>query len=177
MGKITLILGGARSGKSSQALCLAKGCKKVAFIATCQGLDKEMRLRIKLHQQSRPKHWRTFEEPGILTKLIREIGNDFDCIIVDCLTLLVSNRILAKNNQKEIIKEIQELLLVLSKKRARFIFVSNEVGLGLVPLNKLGRDFRDIAGMVNRIVAAKADQALFMVSGLPMHIKGKKIRS
>ena len=91
MGKITLILGGARSGKSSYALNLAKKYKKVAFIATCQGLDKEMRERIRLHKESRPKHWKTFEEPKELVKLIGKLNNSFDCILIDCLTLLVSN--------------------------------------------------------------------------------------
>lgn len=173
MNKITLILGGARSGKSSYALSLARRYKKVAFIATCQGLDKEMRERIKLHKETRPKHWDTFEEPVELTKLLKKMNNSFDCIIIDCLTLLVSNLILAANSQKQVIEKIQESLLVLNKKRARIIFVSNEVGLGLVPANKLGRDFRDIAGKVNQLVAHQADEVFFMVAGLPLNMKRK----
>ncbi|MCG2714074.1 MAG: bifunctional adenosylcobinamide kinase/adenosylcobinamide-phosphate guanylyltransferase [Candidatus Omnitrophica bacterium] len=173
MGKITLILGGARSGKSSHALSLAKRYKKVAFIATCQGKDKEMRERIKLHKETRPKHWETFEEPNELVKLIGKLSNSFDCIIIDCLTLLVSNLIFSNNAQDQIFKKIEELLLVLSKNKARVIMVSNEVGLGLVPANKLGREFRDIAGKVNQIVASKANEVLLMVAGLPMNIKKK----
>ncbi len=173
MKKITLILGGARSGKSSYALSLAQRYKKVAFIATCQGKDKEMRKRIKLHKETRPKHWATFEEPKDLVKLLGKIKNNFDCIIIDCLTLLVSNFILSNNTQKQIFKIMEELLLVLSGKKARIIFVSNEVGLGLVPINKLGREFRDVAGKVNQIVASKANEVLFMVAGLPMNIKEK----
>lgn len=173
MNKIILILGGARSGKSAYALSLAKKYKKVAFIATCQGLDKEMRQRIKLHKESRPKHWETFEEPRELTELLGKMDNSFDCIVIDCLTLLVSNLILAANSQKQIIDKIQESLLVLNKKKARIILVSNEVGSGLVPANKLGREFRDIAGKVNQIVASRANQVLFMVAGLPMNIKKK----
>ncbi|MBU4303871.1 MAG: bifunctional adenosylcobinamide kinase/adenosylcobinamide-phosphate guanylyltransferase [Candidatus Omnitrophica bacterium] len=173
MKKITLILGGARSGKSFHALSLAKRYKKVAFIATCQGLDKEMRQRIKLHKETRPKHWETFEEPRELATLIGKLSNSFDCILIDCLTLLVSNLILSKNTQKQIFEKIEELLLVLIKKKVRVILVSNEVGLGLVPANKLGREFRDIAGRVNQIAAQQAGQVLFMVAGLPLNIKGK----
>ena len=173
MNKITLILGGARSGKSTYALSLAKKHKKVAFIATCQGLDKEMRERIKLHKESRPKHWETFEEPKDLAKLLGKISNSFDCILIDCLTLLVSNLVLAGDGQEAVIKNIEDLLFVLRKKRARIILVSNEVGLGLVPPNKLGREFRDIAGKVNQIAASNASEVLFMVAGLPMNIKGK----
>jgi adenosylcobinamide kinase/adenosylcobinamide-phosphate guanylyltransferase len=174
MNKITLILGGARSGKSSYALRLAKKYKKVAFIATCLGLDKEMQERIRLHKESRPKHWKTFEEPRDLARLIGKLGNGFDCILIDCLTLLVSNLILSKNSQEQILEKIEELLAVLSKKKAKVIMVSNEVGLGLVPVNKLGRDFRDIAGRVNQMVARNADKVFFIVAGIPLKIKGEK---
>ena len=174
MPKITLILGGARSGKSSYALSLAKKYKKVAFIATCLGLDKEMQKRIRLHKEARPKHWETFEETKDLAKLIGKLNNSFDCILIDCLTLLVSNLILSKNSQKQILKRIEELLFVLSKKKARVILVSNEVGLGLVPANKLGRDFRDVAGRVNQMVAKNAREVFFVVAGMPLNIKGEK---
>jgi adenosylcobinamide kinase/adenosylcobinamide-phosphate guanylyltransferase len=172
MNKTTLILGGARSGKSSYALSLAKKYKKVAFVATCQGLDKEMCHRIKLHQEARPKHWQTFEEPKELAELLGK-KHSFDCILIDCLTLWVSNLVLAGNSQKQIIEKVQELLLILNKNKARVILVSNEVGLGLVPANKLGREFRDIAGIANQVVASKANEVMFMVAGLPMIIKGK----
>ena len=174
MGKITLILGGARSGKSSYALNLAKKYKKVAFIATCVGLDREMRERIKLHKESRPAHWKTFEEPRDLVRLIRELSDSFDCILIDCLTLLVSNLVLSGDKQEEVLKKIKEIIFVLGKKKARIILVSNEVGLGLVPVNKLGRDFRDIAGRVNQLVADKSDKVFFTLSGIALKIKGGK---
>jgi adenosylcobinamide kinase/adenosylcobinamide-phosphate guanylyltransferase len=174
MNKITLILGGARSGKSSHALRLAKKYKKVAFIATCLGLDKEMQGRIRLHKESRPKHWKTFEEPKDLAKLLGGLSDNFDCILVDCLTLLVSNLILAGDEQEQVDEKIKKLLLVLNKKKARIILVSNEVGLGLVPANKLGRDFRDVAGRVNQMVAKNADEVFFVVAGIPLKIKGEK---
>ncbi|MCX5696123.1 MAG: bifunctional adenosylcobinamide kinase/adenosylcobinamide-phosphate guanylyltransferase [Candidatus Omnitrophica bacterium] len=174
MNKIILILGGARSGKSAQALSLAKGKKKVAFIATGQGLDKEMRERILKHQASRPKNWKTFEEPKELADLMTKIGDSFDCIIIDCLTLLVSNLILSGKSQEQILKKIEDLVVVLKKKKAKVILVSNEVGLGIVPDNKLGRAFRDIAGRVNQTIAKEAGEVYFTISGLPLKIKGEK---
>lgn len=171
MNKITLILGGARSGKSSYALYLARKHKKVAFIATCLGLDKEMLERISLHKETRPKHWETFEEPKELVKLLRRINNSFDCILIDCLTLLVSNLMLSGNSQKQILKKIEELLFILNKGKAKVILVSNEVGLGLVPAHKMGRDFRDIAGKVNQLAAQQAGQVFFMTAGLALKIK------
>jgi adenosylcobinamide kinase/adenosylcobinamide-phosphate guanylyltransferase len=173
MSKITLILGGARSGKSGHALSLAKKYKKVAFIATCLGLDKEMQERIRLHKESRPKHWKTFEEPKDLAKLLEGLSNNFDCIIVDCLTLLVSNLILAGDKQEQVAEKIKKLLLALNKRKARIILVSNEVGSGLVPANKLGRDFRDVAGRVNQMVAKNAGEVFFVVAGIPLKIKGE----
>ncbi|MFH0738664.1 MAG: bifunctional adenosylcobinamide kinase/adenosylcobinamide-phosphate guanylyltransferase [Candidatus Omnitrophota bacterium] len=171
MDKIILILGGARSGKSTYALGLAKKHKKVAFIATCQGLDKEMRERIRLHKETRPLHWQTFEEKKELAPLLMKIGNSFDCILIDCLTLLISNLILSGDNEAQVRKKIRAMLAALRKKKARVILVSNEVGLGLVPANKLGREFRDIAGKVNQMVAGEADEVFFTLSGLPLKVK------
>jgi len=172
MAKITFIIGGAKSGKSSFALLLAKKHKgKVAFIATAQALDKEMEHRIGLHKKSRPAHWQTFEEPLDITKIIKDIGSGFKCIILDCITLLVSNLLLAGYNQKAIEKEISQLLAALKKKECDILLISNEVGLGIVPANTLGRDFRDIAGKINQIIAGEATEVIFMVSGLPWRIK------
>jgi len=172
MGKITLILGGARSGKSTCALNLAKKKKKVAFIATGQGLDREMRERILKHQQARPKNWKTFEEPKNLTALISRIGDDFDCIIIDCLTLLIANLILAKNKEKAILEKFKVLLSRLRRKKAKVILVTNEVGLGIVPVSKLGREFRDIAGRINQLAAKESGEVYFIAAGIPLKIKG-----
>jgi adenosylcobinamide kinase / adenosylcobinamide-phosphate guanylyltransferase len=176
MNKITFILGGARSGKSFYALSLAKRYKKVAFIATCQGKDKEMRERIKLHKETRPKHWETFEEPREMGLLLKKIVNGFDCIVIDCLTLLVSNLLLAGGNQKTIEEKIKQMLVSLKNKKANVIIVSNEVGLGIVPEHKMARDFRDIAGRLNQLVACYADEVFFIVAGLPLNIKTQKGR-
>jgi len=171
MGKIILILGGARSGKSMYALRLAKKYKKVGFIATCQALDKEMRERILKHQKTRPKNFKTFEEFKDPLSLLNRIKKDFDCIIIDCLTLLVSNLILDGYKENEVLKNISNLLGALKKASAESIIVSNETGLGIVPAHKLGRDFRDIIGRVNQLVAKDADEVFFIVAGLAMTIK------
>lgn len=171
MGKITFILGGARSGKSSQALKLAKEYKRIAFIATCEAKDVEMTERIAAHKSSRPRHWKTYEEPLNIEPVIRKIGSQFDAIIIDCLTLLVSNLMHEGYKQKDIEKYITKACASLKKIKANSIIVSNEVGLGIVPENKLGRDFRDIAGKANQIIAKNANKVFFMVSGIEWRIK------
>jgi adenosylcobinamide kinase/adenosylcobinamide-phosphate guanylyltransferase len=173
MGKIIFILGGARSGKSSFALELAKKSKKnkVAFIATGEARDGEMRRRILLHRRSRPSNFETFEEAYNPSGLLKKNAATFDVIIIDCLTLLVSNLMLKKFKEKEILNEMNKILAELRKTKTKAIIVSNEVGLGIVPWTKLGRDFRDIAGKVNQVVAKNADNVFFMVSGLSQKIK------
>lgn len=171
MGKITFILGGARSGKSIYAIELAKRYRRVAFVATCNALDKEMRKRIELHRKIRPKHWETFELIQDTPKFLREIGSKFEMIIIDCMTLLVSNLILKGLREDVIEEEIEKMISVLKKIKSSSIIVSNEVGLGIVPKNRLARDFRDIAGRINQIVAYNADNVFFMFSGLPLKLK------
>lgn len=168
MSEITFILGGARSGKSSYALELAKKNKSVAFIATCEPLDKEMKQRIGLHKKSRPKHWHTFDEPRNICALLDKISNKYDFLIIDCLTLLISNLLIAK---KEPEQEIKRMLSCLKKLKVKTVVVSNEVGLGIVPDTALGRSFRDIAGRINQTVAREAKNVYFMVSGIPWRIK------
>lgn len=169
---ITFILGGARSGKSSFALELAKAKnKKTAFIATCQPLDKEIERRIGRHKKSRPKQWRTYEEPLELLPLVKKIGRRFELIIIDCLTLLVSNLLLAKYSPRQIEEKISRLCAALKNAKAQTIIISNEVGMGIVPDNRLGREFRDIAGRVNQITAGEAQEVFLLFSGLPLKIK------
>lgn len=172
MGKITFVLGGVRSGKSRFAIRLAKEKgRSVAFIATCQGLDREMQRRIIIHKKSRPLHWRTFEVPENTALLLKKINDKFDVIVIDCLTLLISNLLLKGVSEDSIEKQINGIMSILGKIKARSIIVSNEVGLGIVPENKLARDFRDIAGRINQIVAAKSNEVFFMFSGIPSRIK------
>lgn len=169
-----MVLGGARSGKSSYAAAMAKKNKKVAFIATCGPRDEEMRQRILLHRKARPKHWQTYEAFRDIHLLLMKIGNNFDCVIIDCLTLLVSNLILEGCKEKEITQNIKAMLSALESKKARAIIVSNEVGLGVVPASRLGRDFRDIAGRINQLVAKEAAEVFFIAAGIPIKIKGDK---
>ena len=172
MGKITFILGGARSGKSRFAVKLAQGNgRKVAFIATCLPLDSEMKKRIGIHKKTRPSHWRTFETPRDISSLLKQIGHKFETIIIDCLTLLVSNLLLKGLDGNDIESQVNKILRSLKKIKARAIIVSNEAGLGIVPENKLARDFRDIAGRINQTVASKSDEVIFMLAGLPLKIK------
>lgn len=175
MGKIVFILGGARSGKSTYAVELAKNHnERIAFIATCRPKDEEMKKRIELHKKKRPVHWKTFEEPKNVSSLLKEITAGFDTVIIDCLTLLVSN-LLSDNLDDRIIEQrIKKMLKTLEKANCRSIIVSNEVGLGIVPGNKLARRFRDLAGRINQLVVKKADEVFFMISGLPLKLKGVK---
>jgi adenosylcobinamide kinase/adenosylcobinamide-phosphate guanylyltransferase len=173
MGKIIFILGGARSGKSRFALELAIKSKrrKVAFIATAEIGDGEMKKRVLLHRLSRPGNFETFEEAYNLSGLLKKNASTFDVIIIDCLTLFVSNLMLKRYGENKILDEISKVLEVLKKTNTKTIVVSNEVGLGIVPQTKLGRNFRDVAGKVNQVVARNADNVFFMVSGLPLKVK------
>lgn len=175
MGKITFIVGGARSGKSEYAVKLARCAKRVAFIATGEALDGEMARRIKLHKRARPGDWHTFEEPLKVASLLKKIPSGYDMVIIDCLTLLVSNLLLKKIAAEAIEKEIASLVDELKTRCGKAIVVSNEVGLGVVPATRLGRLFRDIAGCANKIVAGRSDHVVFMVSGMPLKIK-KEVR-
>lgn len=173
MGNITFITGGSKSGKSAYALELAKNSgRSVAFIATCAiSVDSEMKKRIRLHKNSRPRHWKTFEDTKDLPLLLKRIGGKFEVIIIDCLTLLASGFMLRGCKEKLIKNKINQILEISRKIKAKTIIVSNEVGLGVVPDNRLARDFRDLAGSINQIAARKADSVFFLVSGIPWRIK------
>lgn len=171
---IIFITGGARSGKSTLAVQLAKNLKgKVAFIATAQAGDDEMAERISKHKSSRPKAWKTFEEPIDIPSVIAKAYN-YDTIIIDCLTILVSNLLLdddRKNDDDEILNRIVELSEIAKNSDGTMIVVSNEVGMGIVPDNKLARRFRDLAGRANQIIAESADEVYICFSGIPVKIK------
>jgi adenosylcobinamide kinase/adenosylcobinamide-phosphate guanylyltransferase len=143
----------------------------VAYLATAGALDKEMRERIRLHKQSRPNHWKTFEEGQDLEKIVKSKGFEFSCVIINCLTLLISNLMLAGYSGGTIKTKMSSLASLLKKIRGIVIIVSNEVGLGIVPVNKLARAFRDTAGMINQLIAEKSNTVIFMVSGQPLKVK------
>ncbi|MDD5436403.1 MAG: bifunctional adenosylcobinamide kinase/adenosylcobinamide-phosphate guanylyltransferase [Candidatus Omnitrophica bacterium] len=171
MGHITFVVGGARSGKSSYAVGLASKAKKAAFIATCEALDREMALRIKKHRRDRPGSWTTYEEPRELAALVNSLHAGHDFVLIDCLTLFVSNLILKKRKPGEIERHINSVIKALKKRKSPSVIVSNEVGLGIVPNTRLGRDFRDVAGSINKVVAERSDRMVFMISGIPWRIK------
>jgi adenosylcobinamide kinase/adenosylcobinamide-phosphate guanylyltransferase len=168
MGKLIFILGGAKSGKSSFALELAQKLnKKVTFIATAIPLDSEMKERIKNHRNARPKNWKTIEVTNNLDKKIAREKNRV--ILIDCLTIYVSH--LMNFNQDKILSHIKKIIRAIKKSNSEVIVVSNEVGGGIVPNNKLGREYRDILGKVNQIFAQAVDEFYLMFAGIPINIK------
>lgn len=172
MGKLTFIIGGARSGKSTYALGLAEKNKNVAFIACAYSdSDPEMARRIESHKKGRPAHWQTFEESMNIACLLKEIGSQFDVILVDCLTLFISQLLIEDIEEGVIENQAREIVDAAKKIKAGVIIVSNEVGLGVVPEYPLGRQFRDVSGRINQEVARAADEVFFMVSGLPLQVK------
>ncbi len=175
--KSIFILGGARSGKSHFAQQLAKKLgDKVLFVATGEALDEEMQARIAEHKKARPKSWRTLEiSTGIGKEIEKQIG-DAEVVIIDCLTLLVSNLLHDEpaypEAEKRVTTEIDELLACMDKLYASFVIVSNEVGMGLVPETRLGRIYRDLLGKANRLIAQHTNEIYFMVAGMPIEVKG-----
>lgn len=167
-GSIIYISGGARSGKSSFAQQMAEQLSpRPIYLATAQAFDDEMTDRIMNHQFQRDARWQTHEEPLHLVDALSRYSSGA-VILVDCLTLWLSNIMIAK---KDVVKEIDRLISCLHTPQATLIFVSNEVGMGIVPDNGLARCFRDAAGRLNQAVAAKSDAAYFLVSGLPLRLK------
>ena len=179
MGKIILVTGGARSGKSSFAekLALKFGGGRAAYIATAQVFDDEMAYRIKLHKERRGKNWLTFESPFNADKSISFAAESFNAILFDCVTIYVSNFFCAADldDEAELYKNlralIQRLIDAALNSDAMTIFVTNEVGGGIVPENKLARRFRDLAGLANQMLAAHADRVFLTVAGIAIDIK------
>ena len=172
MGKLYFITGGARSGKSAFAEKLADGFSgKRAYIATAQALDAEMVERIEHHRKRRGASWDTFEEPLAVDELIRKLSDRYRVVLLDCLTLWLSNVIAHTDGDGRVTLRSDELVAALRDFGGVCIAVSNEVGLGIVPDNPLARRFRDLAGMLNQKAAQAADEAYFMASGIPVKLK------
>lgn len=171
---IELILGGARSGKSRLAEQLAQDSGlEVTYIATSQPLDEEMRARIAHHRQQRPAHWGLIEEPLALAQVLREQADARRCLLVDCLTLWLTN-LLLDGDPERLGRERQALLEVLEGLPGRVILVSNETGLGVVPMGELSRRYVDEAGWLHQALAHCCDRVQFCVAGLPMLLKGTR---
>jgi len=187
MGRITFILGGARSGKSGFAqglavrLSAASTAAGVTYLATATAEDDEMRLRVSRHRQARPAKWRTVEEPLRVAQALS--GETSGVVIVDCLTLLVTNILLEagadrpdgspglEELERAAMQEIEDLLRQCRRIEGQVLLISNEVGMSVVPPTPLGRAFRDIAGRVNQRVAGEAEEVYLLVAGLAQRLK------
>ncbi len=184
MGRLTFIIGGARSGKSHYAEKLAKESgKKVSYLATSIPFDEGMKNRIQKHRESRPKEWITIEKYRDFDKILESKEyEETDIFLLDCITVMINNLMFYSNLdfdnctveqvedlEKEIIQQIEKLLALSEYKD--MIIVSNEVGMGLVPTYKMGNYYRDIVGRVNQRIALKADEVFFLISGFPMKLK------
>ena len=176
---LVLITGGARSGKSGFAERLAMQGNRVLFVATAEALDDDMARRIAAHRTGRPSEWDTLEEPlAVPQAILRETAastTPYDTIIVDCLTVWVSNLLLLHEGgadaEARILEAAGKLLDVHQSSDARWIVVTNEVGLGVVPSSSLGRMYRDTLGRVNSLVASRADKVYLMAAGLALDLR------
>jgi adenosylcobinamide kinase / adenosylcobinamide-phosphate guanylyltransferase len=185
MGRLILILGGARSGKSTHAQRLAAvHGGKVVFIATAEAQDDEMRQRIAAHQSDRPADWQTLEIPYNVGEAFMHLSPPASVVLLDCITLLVSNLLLLEVNidqpdaaaaENRLDGELQVLLEAIQASPADWIVVSNEVGQGLVPPYPSGRVYRDLLGHANQRLAAVADEVYWMVAGIPVPVHGYRL--
>lgn len=173
MKKITLIIGGCKSGKSRQALEASnqQAAVKKVFIATSVPFDDEMKKRVARHRHERGGGWATVEAPVELAGAIKSNCNDGCLLVVDCLTLWINNLLMDTTDETIIDNKISELVETLENSDCPIYLVSNEVGAGIVPGNPLARQFRDLAGSLNQLVASMADQVVWMVAGIAVTIK------
>jgi len=171
-GTITLVTGGARSGKSRYTLETARSSKGKVFLATATPCDAEMMKRIAVHRREREKSFLTIEEPLDLARALRKLPKKTELVIVDCLTVWLGNLMNKYGTTPETYSEIDSFIKVVKASAVDLVIVTNEVGMGIVPDNEAGRRFRDIAGRLNARIAEIADRVVLMVSGLPVILKG-----
>jgi len=174
---LTLVLGGARSGKSRFAVELAKRRgRRIVYIATCQPCDQEMRDRIARHREERPAQWRTIEHPADLPGALARVDGRASGVVIDDLTLYLSELLLRRQPLSAMLEQVARLCRTARRIRPSVILVSNDVGLGLVPPTRLGRRFRDAAGFANQMAARCADEVYFLVAGIPLQLKAHRRR-
>lgn len=172
---VIFITGGCRSGKSRFALGYAnRFFSKKIYLATCEPLDEEMVNRIEDHKRMRGSEWETVEEPIEIVDKIRQYGKEAEVILLDCITLWISNLLLKWDDDSRIMEEIERLRSAIKEIGTSMILVSNEVGMGIVPADLLSRRFRDLSGIANQKIGESSDQVIFMVSGIPLFLKGAR---
>ncbi|MFZ0257085.1 MAG: bifunctional adenosylcobinamide kinase/adenosylcobinamide-phosphate guanylyltransferase [Gammaproteobacteria bacterium] len=178
MNRNILVIGGCRSGKTAHALALADsfGVADKTYIATCVPLDQEMRERVDTHRRERGEGWITRETPLALAEVIMATAGENRIILVDCLTLWLSNLLMEGLANESLEDRFRELAKALGEARGPIILVSNEVGAGIVPENTLARRFRDLAGKLNQIVAGASDQVVWMVAGIAVPVKSQALK-
>ena len=173
-GELVLLLGGARSGKSAAAERLAQSGRRVLFIATAEALDEDMRRRIAAHRERRPSGWDTLEEPLDPAGRAGPVVSRYDTVVLDCLTLWVSNLLLRHQDdpraEELILDAAGGLLDLIERSASTWILISNEVGLGVVPPSPLGRAYRDALGRLNQLAAARSGRVYLMVAGLALEL-------
>lgn len=172
MTRHVLVLGGARSGKTAftESLAMRSGSRP-AYLATAEALDAEMRERVASHRAIRGERFTTIEEPVAVSDALVKAAKHHDVILVDCLTLWITNLLVANEDVSQHVSELGATLVQV--KTAKIILVSNEVGLGIVPDNAMARTFRDLAGSAHQRLAQICDDVYFIVAGLPMTLKGE----
>ena len=185
MSQVILILGGARSGKSTYAQALVEGLsERVLYVAPAIAFDDDMRRRIEAHRLSRPRAWRTLESPRDLATPLSDAMDGVDVVLLDCLTLWVSNVLMEDPDfpfeggkdfeplQERLLEESEKVLALARERDITLIAISNEVGMGVVPPYASGGVFRDLLGRVNQLWAARADEVYLMVAGIVLRVKG-----
>lgn len=187
MKKIILLLGGARSGKSHYAQEYArKNAAQVLFVATATAGDEDMRLRIERHKQDRPAGWRMLEAATNVGIQIEANAGDAQLVVIDCITMLINNIFCRFDEnqfgtiseavlEKDVVAEIKQLQNSMEKVNASFLIISNEVGLGLVPENRMGRLYRDFLGRVNQMLAQQSDEVYLIAAGIAVRIKSSNV--
>lgn len=175
MGRLVLVLGGSRSGKSAFAEACVQEHDRVAYIATAPVTDHEMAERIRHHRERRPAHWHTIEEQLRVAEAIEQHSAEHDCLLVDCLTVWISNFLCDGEcsdwTDEDVLDHVREFCLAASAAPANVLVVSNEVGCGIVPDNALSRRYRDLVGWANQIVAAAADEVHLLTAGIAQRLK------
>lgn len=173
VGAVTLVLGGARSGKSHYAQSLAAHATDVVYLATAQASDEQMRAKIERHRKERPAHWKTAEVPVDLDLAVTEYGKTHSFLLIDCLTTLTANLMIAEGgNEDAIFARIKRLGSALTSTVASVVLVSNEVGSGVVPAYPSGCQFRDLLGEINQRMAQISRNVILMIAGCPLALKG-----